>query len=43
VIPECPAVQCDFDGDCDVDEDDFAVFQRCISGPDKPGDAYCAD
>ena len=26
----------DFDGDCDVDQDDFGVFQACASGPAVP-------
>ena len=43
VIPECPAIPADFDGDCDVDQSDFAIFQRCLSGPDVPADPNCAD
>jgi hypothetical protein len=36
----CPAV--DYDGDCDVDRDDFAVFAACLSGPNVPQpDATC--
>ena len=30
-------------GDLDVDQDDFAVFQKCISGEDNPADPTCAD
>ena len=28
----------DFDGDADVDQSDFAVFQRCYSGENVPAD-----
>ena len=30
------------DFDSHVDQSDFAVFQRCISGPDVLADAGCA-
>ena len=52
VIPECPAIPCDYDGDCDdrdfdtdgdIDQADFAFFQRCFSGPDVPADPNCAE
>jgi len=33
VIPECPGIPCDFDGDCDVDQADFEFFEACASGP----------
>jgi hypothetical protein len=33
----CPAhVAADFDGDCDVDMDDFGHFQACVTGPFVP-------
>ncbi len=34
-----------FDGDVDgdVDQADFGFFQRCLSGPDVPGDPACLD
>ncbi len=28
-----PPLQADFDGDCDVDADDFAIFEACATGP----------
>jgi len=35
---------CDFDGDGDVDLDDFGHLQRCYAGPDTvQGDAACLD
>jgi hypothetical protein len=34
-------LQADLDQDRDVDDDDFAIFQRCISGS-LPGDPGCA-
>lgn len=44
VIPECPAIPCDFDGDCDVDQADFAFFEACASGPGMAqGDPACAE
>lgn len=36
-------IAADFDGDYDVDQDDFAVFQRCYSGPNVAGNPSCAD
>ena len=33
----------DFDLDNDVDQNDFAVFQRCYSGEDGPADPDCAN
>lgn len=38
--PDCAEADLDFDGD--VDSDDFAIFQRCWSGPDLPADPGCA-
>jgi len=31
----------DFDGDCDVDQDDFGLFQACRSGPSAPLASGC--
>jgi hypothetical protein len=37
-------VKPDFDGDTDVDQDDFGHLQMCLSGPGvPPGDPDCAD
>jgi len=36
VIPECPAIPADYDGDCDVDAADLAFFDTCWSGPNVP-------
>jgi hypothetical protein len=36
VIPECPAIRVDYDGDCDVDAADLAFFDNCWSGPNVP-------
>lgn len=33
VIPECPAIAADYDGDCDVDQGDYVAFEACASGP----------
>lgn len=33
VIPECPAIPADYDGDCDVDQADYQAFEVCASGP----------
>jgi len=33
---------CDFDKDYDVDQDDFGVFQRCLSGEGVQADPDCA-
>ncbi|HPU26672.1 MAG TPA: aspartyl protease family protein [Phycisphaerae bacterium] len=39
-----PAVDADFDDDDDVDQEDFAYLQRCLSGTDVPQtDPLCAD
>ncbi len=35
------SVAADFDGDCDVDADDFALFTNCASGPAIPLDSGC--
>ena len=32
-----------FDSDNDVDQDAFAIFQRCISGEGNPANPNCAD
>ena len=41
VIPECPAIPCDYDEDCDVDQADYTVFEACASGPDVPYAVDC--
>jgi hypothetical protein len=33
----------DLDGDNDTDSTDFAIFQRCFSGPIIPADPHCID
>ncbi len=33
----------DHDRDNDVDQEDFGIFQRCLSGPDMPVDPNCAN
>lgn len=41
-----PAIECertDIDWDGDVDQDDFGLFQRCISGTSSPADPDCAE
>ena len=43
VIPECPAVQPDYDSDCDVDQADYTIFEACASGPSVPHDIDCDD
>ena len=43
VIPECPALPCDYDGDCDVDQDDLDLFEVCASGPAIPVIGGCED
>jgi hypothetical protein len=43
VIPECPAIQPDYDGDCDVDQADYTIFEACASGPDIPHEPDCED
>jgi hypothetical protein len=40
VIPECPAIPADYDGDCDVDQADHRAFEACASGS---GYAYAGD
>jgi hypothetical protein len=37
-----PGVREDLDHDCDVDLDDFAVFQTCFNGPNRPPSPVCA-
>jgi hypothetical protein len=37
-----PPISGDFDRDGDVDQSDYAVFQRCFSGPSVPADPNCA-
>jgi len=36
-----PLIPGDFDRDGDVDLDDFAIVQRCMSGADEPADPAC--
>jgi hypothetical protein len=43
VIPECPAIPTDFDGDCDVDQGDYTLFEACASGPDVAYTGDCDD
>ena len=43
VIPEGPAIQPDYDGDCDVDQADYVIFEACASGPGVPHDLDCED
>ncbi|HOW71101.1 MAG TPA: immunoglobulin domain-containing protein [Phycisphaerae bacterium] len=33
----------DFDGDADVDMDDFGLFQRCFTGPAIPANPACSE
>lgn len=33
VLSLCGPIPADYDGDCDVDLDDFGYFQACITGP----------
>jgi hypothetical protein len=33
----------DLDGDQDVDQLDFGIFQVCLSGPGSPADPACTD
>lgn len=40
VIPECPAMPADYDGDCDIDQGDYALFEACASGS---GYVYAGD
>lgn len=35
-LTACNNPRADFDGDGDVDQNDFALFQRCITGPGDP-------
>jgi len=39
--PGRPTVKPDFDQDWDVDEDDFAAFEACASGPGVPRSSGC--
>jgi hypothetical protein len=32
----------DLDGDGDIDQSDYGIFQRCFSGPDVEGNPDCA-
>jgi len=44
VIPVAPGCEGKvFDGDNDIDPNDFAVLQWCGSGEHNPGDPHCAD
>ncbi len=40
LISSCNDPFADADGDGDVDQEDFAVFQRCITGADDPSGAF---
>ena len=42
VIPECPVVPGDYDGDCDVDQADCQVFEVCASSPGIPEEVDCS-
>jgi hypothetical protein len=33
----------DLDGDGDVEQSDFGIFQRCISGYEAMADPHCGD
>ena len=37
------SIPADYDDDCDVDQDDFTLFESCASGPDVPYTDDCAD
>ena len=37
----CPAIRADFDGDVDVDLNDFSYFKQCFNGPNRPVLAAC--
>lgn len=39
----CPMVASDFDGDCDVDLDDFTTFEAAMNGPNQPPGAPAPD
>jgi hypothetical protein len=41
VIPECPAIPADYDGDCDVDQADYQVFESCATAPGVSLSAGC--
>jgi hypothetical protein len=43
VIPECLAMPADYDGDCDVDQADYAAFEACASGPGVARAGNCGD
>ncbi|MBN1507558.1 MAG: hypothetical protein JW955_11970 [Sedimentisphaerales bacterium] len=43
VIPECPAIPADYDGDCDVDQADYQTFESCASGPGYVYGSGCDD
>ena len=36
-------IAADFNDDGDVDQSDFGIFQRCLSGPDVAADPSCVD
>ena len=40
-LPPTPTVKPDFDQDWDVDEDDFAAFEACATGPGVPRTSGC--
>ena len=35
-MPACAQIPADFDGDCDVDADDFGLLDACWTGPNVP-------
>ena len=39
----CDLYFSDLDGDWDVDQADFAIFQRCFGGENVPAEPNCAD
>lgn len=41
LLTGCPTCWADRDRDGDVDQEDFAAFQRCSSGPGIPADPNC--
>jgi hypothetical protein len=41
VVPQCPAIPADYDGDCDVDQADYQLWEFCASGPDVPYSGDC--
>ena len=35
-VQTCPMVPSDFDADCDVDLEDFTIFEAAMNGPNQP-------